>query len=110
MKKVEIYKIVEMEKKEESEEREEREEREHSQKIQMILRQTDLSESQASHKLDQFNNDEIMVIKDFLGIQQKKELPIQSINQEIYKQIRFKLDYCMRDFEQRKEANETKFK
>lgn len=81
-----------------------KEDKEHSQKIQMILRQTDYSEIEASTKLDKFNNDEIMVIKDFLGIEQKKEKPLQSINQEIYKQIRFKLDSCMRDFESRKEA------
>ena len=86
------------------------EDKEHSRKIQMILRQTDYSEIEASTKLDQFDNDEIMVIKDFLGIKQIKEKPLQSINQEIYKQIRFKLDSCMRDFESRKEAKETKLK
>jgi hypothetical protein len=89
---------------------EDKEDKEHSLKIQMILRQTDYTEAEASTKLEQFNNDEIMVIKDFLGIEQKKEKPLQSVNQEIYKQIRFKLDSCMRDYESRKEANETKLK
>ena len=86
------------------------EDKEHSHKIQIILRQTDYSEAKASEKLDEFNNDEIMVIKDFLGIEQKKDKPIQSLNQEIYKQIRLRLDSCRRDFESRKDANETKFK
>ena len=86
------------------------EDKELSQKIQMILRQTNYSEIEANNKLDLFNNDEIAVIKDFLGIKQKEEKPFQSINQEIYKQIRYKLDGCRRDFEQRKEANETKLK
>ena len=94
----------------EKEDLEEREEKDLSLKIQMILRQTDYSELEASNKLEQFNNDEILVIKDFLGIKPKKETPIRSVNQEIYKQIRFKLDSCRRDFEQRKEANETKLK
>jgi hypothetical protein len=86
------------------------EDKEHSHKIQIILRQTDYSEAKASEKLDEFNNDEIMVIKDFLGIEQKKDKPIQSLNQEIYKQIRLRLDSCRRDFESRKDANETKLK
>ena len=90
------------------------EDKEHSHKIQIILRQTDYSEAKASEKLDEFNNDEIMVIKDFLGIEQKKDKPIpttiKSLNQEIYKQIRLRLDSCRRDFESRKDANETKFK
>jgi hypothetical protein len=81
-----------------------------SYKIQIILRQTNYTEVEASNKLDEFDNDEIKVIKDFLGIPQKKEKPIQSVNQEIYKQIRFKLENCRKDFELRKEINETKLK
>lgn len=87
-------------------------------KIQMILRQTDYSEEKALGKLNEFNMDEILVIKDFLGIIPKKEVPLKSINQEIYKQIRYKLDSCRKDYESRQDenttqnttANSTKFK
>lgn len=80
-------------------------------KIQIILRQTDYSECKAMEKLLEFQMDELLVIKDFLGIpSKKKEETFQSINQEIYKQIRFRLDSCRKDFESRKEANQTKLK
>ena len=61
-------------------------------KIQMILRQTNYNEREAEEKLNIFNNDHILVIKDFLGIKEKKDKPICSVNQEIYKQLRYKLN------------------
>jgi lysyl-tRNA synthetase class II len=67
-------------------------------KIQIILRQTDLSEEIAREKLKEANFDHILVIKNFLGITEKKALPIKSKNQEIYKQLRYKLDNSMREF------------
>lgn len=62
-------------------------------KIQMILRQTNYTESEAKEKLIVFKEDYILVIKDFLGIKDKdkREKPICSVNQEIYKQLRYKL-------------------
>ena len=41
-------------------------------KIQMILRQTDYSEEEASNKLKETNYDHISVIKSYLGITEKK--------------------------------------
>ena len=61
-------------------------------KIQMILRQTNYTESEAEEKLNIFKEDHILVIKDFLGIKEKKDKPICSVNQEIYKQLRYKLN------------------
>ena len=61
-------------------------------KIQMILRQTNYTESEAEEKLTIFNDDHIQVIKDFLGIKDKNVKPILSVNQEIYKQLRIKLN------------------
>jgi hypothetical protein len=61
-------------------------------KIQIILRQTDYSEDEAREKLKANNFDHILVIKSFLGITEKKAPPIKSINQEIYKQLRQKLN------------------
>ena len=72
-------------------------------KIQVILRQTDYSEEVAREKLKEANFDHILVIKSFLGITEKKALPIKSVNQEIYKQLRYKLDSSMREYNIRKE-------
>ena len=77
-------------------------------KIQMILRQTDFSEEDAKNKLKEFNYDHIQVIKSYLGITEKKEPPIKTVNQEIYKQIRHRLDSNMREYNLRKERDETK--
>ena len=57
----------------------------------MILRQTNYTEIEAEEKLSIFNEDPILVIKDFLGIKEKRVKPILSLNQEIYKQLRYKL-------------------
>jgi hypothetical protein len=61
-------------------------------KIQIIMRQTDYSEEVAKRKLIDHNNDEIKVIKEYFGIVQKPIPSIISINQEIYKQLRNKLN------------------
>jgi hypothetical protein len=59
--------------------------------IHIICNQTNYDIDTAKEKLLLFNNDYIQVIKDFLNIPEKKE-PIKSLNQEIYKQLRYKLD------------------
>jgi len=77
-------------------------------KVEMILRQTDYSEEEAKNKLKESNYDHIKVIKSYLGITEKKEPPIKTVNQEIYKQIRYRLDSNMREYNLRKERDETK--
>ena len=77
-------------------------------KIQIILRQTDYSEEVAKEKLLQHNFNEISVIKSYLGISEKKNVQVKSINQEIYKQLRHKLDSNMRDYQVRVEKGEVK--
>ena len=56
--------------------------------IEIITRQTNYTDEIAKQKLEEFNNDHLLVIKDYLGISVKKPDPIKSINQEIYKQMR----------------------
>jgi hypothetical protein len=75
-------------------------------KIQIILRQTDYLEEVAREKLKESNFDHILVIKSFMGITEKKAPPIKSVNQEIYKQLRYKLDSSMREYNIRKENSE----
>ena len=77
-------------------------------KIQMILRQTNYSENEAHELLKENNYDAIIVIKKYLGVTEKKEPPVKNVNQEIYKQIRHKLDANMREYNLRKEKDDTK--
>jgi hypothetical protein len=77
-------------------------------KIQIIMRQTDYSKEKAKEHLLAFNGDHLEVIRSFLGVSKKKSEPIKSVNQEIYRQIRHRLDGSMRDYNERKERDETK--
>ena len=77
-------------------------------RIQMIMRQTDYTEEQVIQKLIAFNDDHIKVIKDFMGIDEKKAPHIKSVNQEIYKQIRGKLDDSMRVYNSEQEVKLAK--
>jgi hypothetical protein len=76
--------------------------------IQLILRQTDYTEEQAKEKLIEYDNDPIKVIRAYLGVTEKKALPVKSVNQEIYKQLRYKLDSAMREYHERVEKGEAK--
>ena len=79
-------------------------------KIQIILRQNDYTEEIAREKLKEHNYDHMLVIKSYFGITDKKQPVIESLNQEIYKQMRYKLDGVIRDYNFRKENNDTKLK
>ena len=77
-------------------------------KIQKIMRQTDYSENVAREKLKEYNFDEIATIKAYLGITEKNALPVKSVNQEIYKQLRSRLNSNMKDYQSRVEKGEVK--
>jgi len=77
-------------------------------KVQLIMRQTDYTEEMAVIKLRENNFDEMATIKRYLGIQEKKQEPIKSVNQEIYKQLRYRLDSNMRNYHERVEKGEVK--
>jgi hypothetical protein len=70
-----------------------------SEMIQMIQRQTDYTEETAREKLIEFSYKPIDVIKNYMGLDKKKENPIKSINQEMYRQMRKQLDIS--DFRQK---------
>ena len=62
-------------------------------KIGIIRGQTDYTEEQCVSLLEEHNGDYMSIIKIFMGIPiVKKPAPIKSVNQEIYKQLRKKLD------------------
>jgi hypothetical protein len=74
-------------------------------KVQMILRQTNYTEQEALAKLNECSNEPLLVIKQFLGIPEKNTPQISSVNQEIYKQLRHKLDSSMREYKTKTETN-----
>lgn len=77
-------------------------------KIQLIMRQTDYSKEKAREKLIEFKYDEIVVIKDYFGISEKKPKKIESLNQEIYKHLRGHLDTAMKGYQERVEKGDAK--
>jgi hypothetical protein len=78
-------------------------------KVQKIMRQTDYSKEVATEKLKENGFDEIATIKAYLGVPEKKTSnKLKSVNQEIYKQLRTKLDSSMRDYQGRVERGEVK--
>jgi len=77
-------------------------------KVDIIMRQTDYTKEKALEKLEQFDFDEIRVIKDYFGIKDKKPQQIKSVNQAIYGQLRNHLDTAMRDYHVRVEKGEAK--
>ena len=76
--------------------------------VQIILRQTDYTEEIAKVKLKDFNYDHIAVIKSYLGVPDKKAAPVKSVNQEIYKQLRYRLDSNMRNYQERADKGEAR--
>jgi hypothetical protein len=76
--------------------------------IQIVMRQTDYTEEVAKEKLKEFNYDHIAVIKSYLGVTDKKAAPVKSVNQEIYKQLRHRLDSNMRNYQERAEKGEAR--
>lgn len=63
----------------------------------IVQRQTSYTFAESIEKLSQHNNDHIEVIKEYMGIK-PKEKKVKSINQEIFKQIRYKLDNSMKEY------------
>ena len=76
--------------------------------VQIVMRQTDYTEELAKEKLKEFNYDHIAVIKSYLGVTDKKAAPVKSVNQEIYKQLRHRLDSNMRNYQERAEKGEAR--
>ena len=77
-------------------------------KIQIIMRQTNYNEIVGREKLIKFNFDEISVIKDYLGIVDKPNITVKSVNQTIYKEIRSYLDSSLKDYHKRVDNGEVK--
>jgi hypothetical protein len=74
--------------------------------VKNIITQTTYTEEVAREKLRIFNYDFMRVLKDYMGIPEKKEITkIKSVNQEIYKQIRYNLDQTMKEYREKNPIN-----
>ena len=72
-------------------------------KINIIQRQTDYSIEKAREKLIEKNMDHISIIKEYMGIGEKKDVPIKSLQQAIYTQLRTKMNDSVKDFNRRQD-------
>jgi hypothetical protein len=77
-------------------------------KIRIILGQTNYTEDIIREKLKIHNYDHLAVIRGYFGVTEKKVEPKKSVNQEIYRQLRHRLDSNMRSYQERVEKGETK--
>ena len=66
--------------------------------VTIVMSQTNYTEEQAIERLKLFNCDYMKVIKNYMGILEKTERPVKSVNQEIFRQIRTKLDNTMKEY------------
>jgi len=74
--------------------------------IKQIMTQTTYNETEAIEKLKLHNNDHIKVIKEYMGIPDKKnDTKVKSINQEIFRQIRTTFDNSMREYREKNPIN-----
>lgn len=74
--------------------------------IKQIMTQTTYSETEAIEKLKLHNNDHIKVIKEYMGIPDKKnDTKVKSVNQEIFRQIRTTFDNSMREYREKNPIN-----
>ncbi len=67
-------------------------------KVALVIRQTGYTEEVAREKLLEYNDDPMRVIKGYLGITEKKAPPLKSLNQEIYSQLRGKLNDSIKTY------------
>lgn len=74
--------------------------------VKKVISQTNYTEEEAINKLQLFNCDYMRVIRDYMGIPEKKEeKKVKSVNQEIFRQIRKKLDGSMKEYREKNPIN-----
>ena len=69
--------------------------------LQIVLSQTNYTEEEANEKLKLFNYDYMKVIREYMGIPDKKIKKVKSVNQEIFRQIRTTLDSSMKEYREK---------
>jgi hypothetical protein len=70
-----------------------------------VMKQTNYTKEEAIDKLKLFNGDYMQVIRDYMGVPEKKKEKIKSVNQEIFRQIRLTLDSSMKEYRDKHPIN-----
>ena len=73
--------------------------------VKLVMSQTNYTEEEARNKLKLFNSDYMRVLKEYMGIPDKKDIKVKSVNQEIFKQFRHNLDSSMREYREQNPIN-----
>ena len=73
--------------------------------LNIVLSQTNYTEEEAREKLQLFNCDYMKVIREYMGIPDKKVKKVKSVNQEIFRQIRTTLDSSMKEYREKNPIN-----
>ena len=74
--------------------------------VSIVMSQTNYTQEEAIEKLKLFNCDYMMVIRDYMGIPEKKLEPkVKSVNQEVFRQIRMTLDSSMKAYREKNPIN-----
>ena len=75
--------------------------------ISIVMSQTNYTYQETCEKLIYHNYDKLKVIREYLGVVDKpmKQIPVQRVNQEIYKQIRKELDTSMFNYHKKNPIN-----
>jgi hypothetical protein len=78
--------------------------------VERIMRQTDYTKEQCLEKIEQHKMNEINIIREYMGIplEKTKQNKSVSLNQEIYRQIRYKMNTSMDEYNKKKENEENK--
>jgi hypothetical protein len=76
--------------------------------IEIVTRQTGYTIDEARQKLSENNYNYIYVIKDYMGVTEKNEPKQKSVNQEIYAQMRIKLNSALDKYNAIKEEEQEK--
>jgi hypothetical protein len=78
--------------------------------VERIMRQTDYTKEQCLEKIEQHKMNEINIIREYMGIplEKTKQNKSVSLNQEIYRQIRYKMNSSMDEYNKKKENQENK--
>ena len=75
--------------------------------IEMVMRQTSLGFAEAKERLEINNNNYMIVIKEALGIKQKADTELKTLNQQIYTEIRGLMDNASDTYRKKKEMEEA---
>ena len=77
--------------------------------VKKVMSQTNYTKEEAIEKLKLFNCDYMRVLRDYMGLPEKTDdkqnQKVKSVNQEIYRQIRTRLDSTMREYREKNPIN-----